>query len=672
MTRSRTSWLVWLFALLVGPVTAATSARAQTSNQGGKYALLVGVRQYNKNELRTLPYTESDVETLAGVLIQAGYSKDNVVLMTQKTGAADTDFLPTGANIRAQLKLLLAPRRSGDTVLVAFAGHGVQFIGDQENYFCPADTKLGDKKGTLLPLSEVYKALADCKAGFKLLLVDACRNDPQVDSSRDLAKVKLSSEFRAVTTPPGGVAAFYSCSEGQKAFEHDKLKHGVFFHFVIEGLRGAADADRDRQVTLTELQGYVQQRVPDFVRAEYRVLQTPELKGTVRGSVALVSLSHVRPVLSVLEQAKGFVARREYDKALAGFTEAIRLDPRSAEAYEGRARIYGTKRDYDRAIADLTAAIRLNPKRALVYYMRGNAYRLKKDYDTAIADYTDAARIEPAASDPYFWRGVAYDLKKDYDRAIADFTEAIRRAPKGARGYYARGVAHARKKEYDEAIADYNRAVDLNPRDALTYSWRGSAHLEKKDYERAIADCTESIRLQPSGNSAPYLNRGVAFARRHDWEKAIADYTEAIRIDPRYGLAYKNRGIAHFQTKDYARAAADFTEALRIKPAEGWVLRDRGLAYQRAKDYDRALADYAEAIRLLPSDAVLRNNRGLVYAQKKDWKKAIADYTQAIRLNQKFAAAYANRARAYRASGDRTRAAADEVKAKRLAQSKSK
>ncbi len=39
--------------------------------------------------------------------------------------------------------------------------------------------------------------------------------------------------------PPGGVVAFFSCSEGEKAFEHAELKHGVFFHFVIEAM-GAA------------------------------------------------------------------------------------------------------------------------------------------------------------------------------------------------------------------------------------------------------------------------------------------------------------------------------------------------------------------------------------------------------------------------------------------------
>ena len=43
--------------------------------------------------------------------------------------------------------------------------------------------------------------------------------------------------------PPGGVAALFSCSEGQVAYEDDDLKHGVFFHFVIQGLKGKADEE---------------------------------------------------------------------------------------------------------------------------------------------------------------------------------------------------------------------------------------------------------------------------------------------------------------------------------------------------------------------------------------------------------------------------------------------
>ena len=57
------------------------------------YALLVGVRQYDPNELRSLPYAEPDVEELSQLLTEQGFRR--VVLMTQTVGAKQFRLLPT-------------------------------------------------------------------------------------------------------------------------------------------------------------------------------------------------------------------------------------------------------------------------------------------------------------------------------------------------------------------------------------------------------------------------------------------------------------------------------------------------------------------------------------------------------------------------------------------------
>src|SRR5204862_543460 len=77
---------------------------------------------------------------------------------------------------------------------------------------------------------------------------------------------------------------------------------------------------------------------------------------------------------------------RDYDRAIADFSEAIRLIPKNATAFNGRGKAYANKRDYDRAIADYSEAIRLDPKYVFAFNNRGNAYRNKGDTDRAIAD----------------------------------------------------------------------------------------------------------------------------------------------------------------------------------------------------------------------------------------------------------------------------------------------
>lgn len=291
MSRS-TRWLrdFRVFAAIAFVAGAGTaSADDKPKPLGEKYALLVGVRQYGENELRPLAFAEADVVQLAQVLRDSGYRPENVVLLTQARGAENHRFLPLAANIRKELRLLLKNRARADSVIVAFAGHGVEFRGSSDHFFCPMDAALSDKQ-TLVSLGEVYKELEQCQAGFRLLLADACRNDPVIDRSRR-ATAELNSVTRPQTAqPPGGVAALFSCSAGELAFEHDELKHGVFFHYLIKGLQGDADLDGDRSVSLTELDLYIKKRVPDFVRGKFGKEQNPNLVGNTRGLVPVVSL----------------------------------------------------------------------------------------------------------------------------------------------------------------------------------------------------------------------------------------------------------------------------------------------------------------------------------------------------------------------------------------------
>jgi len=93
-------------------------------------------------------------------------------------------------------------------------------------------------------------------------------------------------------------------------------------------------------------------------------------------------------------------AARNYNKAIAEYSEAIRLNPDYAAAYHGRGVAYAEKRDYERAIADFTQAIRLSPNPgAKVYYNRGLVYANKRDYARAISDFETYLRLDPNDAD---------------------------------------------------------------------------------------------------------------------------------------------------------------------------------------------------------------------------------------------------------------------------------
>jgi tetratricopeptide (TPR) repeat protein len=117
------------------------------------------------------------------------------------------------------------------------------------------------------------------------------------------------------------------------------------------------------------------------------------------------------------------------DRAIADYSEAIRLDPKYVNAYYARAFVYHAKGDYDRAITDFNEALRLDPKYALAYYNRGLAYHDKGDYDRAIADYNEAIRLDPRDGDSLFGRGRAYESKGDFANALTDFRSTVALAP---------------------------------------------------------------------------------------------------------------------------------------------------------------------------------------------------------------------------------------------------
>jgi tetratricopeptide (TPR) repeat protein len=98
---------------------------------------------------------------------------------------------------------------------------------------------------------------------------------------------------------------------------------------------------------------------------------------------------------ALLDNGNAFFDKKEYDKAISSFTDAIRLDPTSALVYCQRGRAYGYKGDYDNAISDFDEAIRLDPRLALAYNARGVVYFNQGKLDKAISEYDEAIQLDP-------------------------------------------------------------------------------------------------------------------------------------------------------------------------------------------------------------------------------------------------------------------------------------
>jgi lipoprotein NlpI len=196
------------------------------------------------------------------------------------------------------------------------------------------------------------------------------------------------------------------------------------------------------------------------------------------------------------------------DIQIGGCTTVIQSGKESkknlATAFNNRGNAYDDKKQYDRAIQDYDQAIKLNPNYALAFLNRGNAYQNKDQYDRAIQDYDQAIKLNPNYALAFYNRGLAYDDKKQYDRAIQD---------------------------YDQAIQDFDQAIKLDPNDAIAFYNRGNAYRNKGQYDRAIQDFDQAIKLDPNHANA-FLNRGYTNFYTANYGAAASGLARSVTQKP--------------------------------------------------------------------------------------------------------------------------------------------
>jgi len=258
-------------------MTRSVPLRSAPRTKPEPFAFLVGVRSYQFDSERIeLEFSESDVDELSRVLLRQGFPRRNIRLLTQWSEADNPELAPTAANIRRQLRSLLAACVPGDSVLVAVTGVGGESGRAGTYCYLPSDARTGDAQ-TLISLSEFYDLFRACRAEKKLLLVDTCQTASLPDFHFPEARV------------PPGVAALFACSRHEGSYEHAKLRHGVFSYHLLRGLEGAADANHDGQIALRELYSFTRKGVQDFLRENAPdAVQTPSLVNSLADTTAVI------------------------------------------------------------------------------------------------------------------------------------------------------------------------------------------------------------------------------------------------------------------------------------------------------------------------------------------------------------------------------------------------
>jgi tetratricopeptide (TPR) repeat protein len=557
-----------------------------------KRAVLIGINDYAF--LHDLRFCSRDTEALYARLIVSGFRPENVTLL--RDGAEESRYQPFAGNIQRELNTLFDAAGPEDLVLVAFSGHGVQ-LGDT-SYFCPLEAQLERPEGTLISLASVYERLQACKARQKLLVVDACRNDPYQGGTKGIDKptVALDGFTRTLESPPEGILVFSSCKPGEVSFEDDDCRHGVFMNFVLQGLDGDADRAQDGNtngaISLLELYNFASLGTKAFVARTRNSVQTPVLNGKVSGDYELATALPSRP---------DELPSRFHRMTGQGVDNILFTDPEVMTAKEPQTllalrhaqelllprRTYGPsaaipEADAAQALAAVNQAIALEPTNAFAYLLRAIAYRKRGDYAAALADYT---RLNLPLEAHVGTSGEA-ELKID-DRVVGK-VETLERL-------------NITKLEGDfvwvDSIGSYTGRVNV---DDKRQGWLHKQFLQPETVERSADADWRTSRVTGTEFAERTIGReqlkpvDAQDAKALDWLEQARDLLGASRGS---GTVYLRHDL---KADDLTRAIQLCDDALKIEPENESALVLRGIAHREKKDYNAALADYQRLNQSLP------------------------------------------------------------------------
>jgi caspase domain-containing protein len=186
----------WRIALVLAALVVSLSgapAGAQT-----RLALVIGNSNYRA--VTPLPNPVNDARAVADELKTAAFD------VTQALDLGQADMRRAIKDFAAKISA-----KGGDTVaLVYYAGHGVQVDG--ENFIVPVDAKIqseADIPKEAVRLADVMSALAAVPSKMRIVILDACRNNP-------FATSKQTRGLAIVDAPTGSIVA-YSTAPGTEA-----------------------------------------------------------------------------------------------------------------------------------------------------------------------------------------------------------------------------------------------------------------------------------------------------------------------------------------------------------------------------------------------------------------------------------------------------------------------
>jgi hypothetical protein len=216
-------------------------------------AIIIGISDY-KN-LPKADFANDDARVFYDYALRAlSIKPDNIKLLV------DGDASEVGI-YKAFKTWLPSKVRSSTDVYVFYSGHGLPTSDGKGLYLLPQQTDRDLISKTAIQMQEVISDIQSTKPKSVTLFLDACYSGQSRTGETLIASarpISMKSESRIF---PENFTVITASQNDQISSSNPDLKHGIFSYYLMRGMEGDADTDKDGKITLGEMQSYLVENV---------------------------------------------------------------------------------------------------------------------------------------------------------------------------------------------------------------------------------------------------------------------------------------------------------------------------------------------------------------------------------------------------------------------------
>ncbi len=556
----RETWpdAVWLKSKVfdIGETLSEQAAAKPVATTGNTYALLIGISKYKRPDL-ALQFADADASAFSNLLESprgGGLTAQNVVLLR--------DEQATTAAVRNAFQDLLKRRATkNDTVILLVAGHGtVEVPGSKGAFILTYDADPQDLASTALPVAELQSLFERelQNVGRVILFADICK----AGTIGSIHNTTVNADVQRLGDISGDLFGLLASRPTEVSIEGPQFGggHGVFSYFVLKGLSGAADDNKDGIVDANELVAYVSSQVSKATSNR----QHPREFGTYENNLKLSDVN--KPGVEIthrilMDSANGgplYLASLvpefapQASESFDRFNSAIRagrlLPNQSGNAFDALRGIQSqaSPERYLEASNQLRVALENRGQEVLLQYLTGDQNPQTRDAFAQGARYMEAARTLTHESlllegRQDFFQGRALLFDRKFGDAASLLEQSIRIDAGAAYGYNALGIAYLEQAQYDKAIPAFRDAFHRAQHWSYPLHNEALARVQTGDYSGAVKLYQQAMQLTPQYSYLPY-NLGLVYQRINRRRDAETAYRKAMSLAPDSAEPYNALG----------------------------------------------------------------------------------------------------------------------------------